>query len=170
MRVDARETLKDMHTQVLIFTVRMCLLSRSLVLSHIYMCKHIHCSASSSSPSVDDLLSFFFYSLSSLSRAGMFFDLYSQLDVSVGRFDDVVYRNDDDMTKWEKEEREAHHIGSSSNSYSSRENKKKRRRRRRRRNVQCARARLNGCTHMYRKKEETFILNFFFFVLSMNNE
>jgi hypothetical protein len=63
----------------------------------------MHCSASCS---VDDLLSFFIHFLL-FSRAGVFFDLYSQLCVCVCvcRFDDVVNR-DDDMTKKEEREKE----------------------------------------------------------------
>ena len=124
------------------------------------------------SSSADDLLSFFFCSLSFLSRAGVFFDLYSQLYVYVFRFDGAAYIqmddnvDDDDMTKRNTERKRRKNPAVVVTAVE----------RTRRINVQC-KGQTNGCIRIYRermKRSNTSTYVYaefsFFFVLSMNND
>ena len=105
---NVRETLKGMHTQALNFLYADICSTDLFFFSHVHVRIHL-------------LFSFFFQrrrpfvlflcSLSFLSRAGVFFDLYSQLCVCVYvcRFDGAAYiqmDDDDDMTKKKYREKE----------------------------------------------------------------
>jgi hypothetical protein len=79
IRVDARESLKSMHTKVLsLLYVCVCSADLSFFLTYTraytYIVQLLLAASTTFCP---------FYSLSSLSHAGVFFDLYSQLDVCV---------------------------------------------------------------------------------------
>lgn len=113
MRIDARETLKDMHRKVLSVLYE-CVCSADLSFFLTYTCANIYIVQLLLLlllllRSVDDLLSFFFIHFL-LFLVPVCFSIYILLlDVNVARFDDAVYRNDvddddDDMTKREKEE------------------------------------------------------------------
>jgi hypothetical protein len=84
----------------------------------------------------------------------------------MGRFDDVVYRNDDDMTKREKEEREAHRVAAAAAIVIAVERIKKKERGI---NVQCARARLMA-VHICGERERRNIYSKFLFLRSFNEQ
>jgi len=122
MRMDARETLKDMPTKALhLLFVCICSADLSFFLTYTrantYIVQLLLAASTTFCPFF--LFTFFPFSCRCVFRS-IFSALYIYVYICVCRFDDVVYR-DDDMTKREKEEREA----SSSNSNSSKENKKK---------------------------------------------